>query len=146
MTRAILRRAASRDDGTPGALALEGGPILFTMEPPWRGNRRNRSCIPPGEYDAHPHRSPRFGACFIVAAVPGRSHILFHAGNLGGDIERGLRTHTLGCVLPGLRAGSLAVGGGGRQRAVLASRPALRALMTWADDAPFRLEIPDWRS
>lgn len=145
MTRAVLRRAASRDDGTPGALSLANGPTLFTMEPPWRGNRRNRSCIPPGEYEVHPHRSPRFGACLLVAGVPGRSHILFHAGNLGGDVERGLRTHTLGCVLPGMRAGSLAVGGG-RQRAALASRPALRALMAWAGDAPFRLEIPDWRS
>ena len=137
---AVLSRQPSRDDGVRGALVLQDGPRLATMEPPWRENRRNRSCIPPGEYDAHPHRSPRFGACFIVAAVPDRSHILFHAGNLGGDVERGLRTHTLGCILPGMRAGSLAVGGR-RQRAVLASRPALRALMGWAAGAPFRLLV-----
>ena len=145
MKRAVLRRGPSGDDGTLGVLALEGGPELRSMEPPWRDNRRNLSCIPPGEYDVHPHRSPRFGACLLVIGVPGRSHILFHAGNLGGDAERGLRTHTLGCVLPGMRAGALAVGGV-RQRAVLASRPAFRALMSWAGCAPFRLEIPDWRS
>ena len=69
----VLRRGPSGDDGTLGVLALEGGPELRSMEPPWRDNRRNLSCIPPGEYDVHPHRSPRFGACLLVIGVPGRS-------------------------------------------------------------------------
>ncbi len=143
MRHALLTRDETSDHGTLGVLA-GGGLRLHVIEPPWRDNRRNRSCIPAGAYDALPHVSPRFGRSVLVAGVPGRSHILIHAGNLGGDVDRGLRTHTLGCLLPGLRRGGLVVatdGGQRRQKAVLASRTALRHLMAWAGDRPFRLEI-----
>ncbi len=139
MNRAFILRGADSPHGTLGLLTA--GPLrLHTMEPPWRGNRRNRSCIPAGDYLAMPHRSPRFGRCLLVTDVPGRSHILFHAGNVGGDREAGFHTHTLGCLLPGLRRGALTVKGR-RQKAVLASRTALRHLMDWAADAPFLLHI-----
>ena len=143
MKQLVLLRDDSSDHGTLGVLA-GGGLRLHVIEPPWRGNRCNRSCIPAGAYDALPHVSPRFGRSVLVAGVPGRSHILIHAGNLGGDVDRGLRTHTLGCLLPGLRRGDLVVavdGGRRRQKAVLASRTALRRLFAWAGDRPFRLEI-----
>ena len=110
------------------------------MEPPWRGNRRNRSCIPAGLYEVVPHLSPRHRRCLLVTQVQGRSHILFHAGNLGGDVERGWHTHTSGCLLPGLRRGRMTVSGR-RQAAVFASRTAFRHLMDWAADGPFALEI-----
>lgn len=126
-----------------GVLVLRGrDDPLHVIEPPWRDNRRNRSCIPGGTYDVLPHLSPRFGRCLLVAAVDGRSHILFHAGNVGGDVERGLRSHTEGCLLPGLRRGRLDAGKG-LQRAVLSSRTALRHLMAWAAGEPFSLEISD---
>ena len=126
-----------------GVLLLRGrDDPLHVMEPPWRDNRRNRSCIPAGAYEVIPHRSPRFGRCLLVAAVSGRSHILFHAGNVGGDIAKGLRTHTQGCLLPGLRRGRLDAGKG-LQRAVLSSRTALRHLMAWAASEPFSLSIED---
>ena len=139
MRRARLTRDESGDHGTLGT--LEAGPLrLFTMEPPWRGNARNVSCIPPGEYAAAPHRSPRFGRCLLVTGVPGRTHILFHAGNLGGDRSAGWLSHTMGCVLPGERSGRLRAGGR-VQRAVLASRTAQRRLLAWAGDDPFLLEV-----
>lgn len=139
MRRAVLVRDDQTDHGTRGVLAA-GELRLHVMEPPWRDNRPNRSCIPPGEYAVTPHVSPRYGRCLAVREVPGRSHILIHAGNVGGDADAGLHTHTLGCLLPGLRRGRLDVRGR-RQRAVLASRPAVRALMEWADGRPFELEI-----
>ena len=144
MSHAILSRERSGKHGTVGVLCAPGLPPTAVMEPPWRGNRRNRSCIPAGLYEVVPHLSPRHRRCLLVTQVPGRSHILFHAGNLGGDVERGWHTHTKGCLLPGLRRGEMSVGGR-RQRAVLASRPALRRLMEWAAGRPFVLDIRDDR-
>lgn len=139
MRHAILTRDESTDEGTRGVLEA-GGLCLHVIEPPWRDNLRNRSCIPPGRYEVTPHLSPRFGRVLRVADVEARSHILIHAGNIGGDTKLGYHTHTLGCLLPGLRRGCIEVSGC-RQRAVLASRPALRKLMGWAGERPFELEI-----
>ena len=75
-----------------------------------------------------------------MSAVPDRSHILVHIGNLGGDVEAGLHTHTHGCILPGMHRGSLTVRGRA-QRAVLASRTAFRQLMQWAAGETVQLEI-----
>ena len=137
--RAILTRDETSDHGTCGVL-VAGDLALQVMEPPDRGNRPNRSCIPPGLYKVRPHVSPRYGRTLIVTEVPDRTHILIHAGNVGGDRELGYHTHTLGCLLPGLRRGKLKVRGR-MQRAVLSSRTAVRHLMTWTDDEPFTLEI-----
>ena len=143
MQEARLVRTSSGDHGTMGVLLLPGrDDPLHVIEPPWRDNRRNRSCIPGGRYEVLPHRSPRFGRCLLVAAVPDRSHILFHAGNVAGDVDKGLRTHSQGCLLPGLRRGRLDAGRG-LQRAVLASRTAFRHLMDWAGGNPFSLEVSD---
>ena len=137
--RAVLIRDESTDHGTLGVL-VAGDLTLQVMEPPDRDNRPNRSSIPTGLYEVQPHVSPRFGRVLSVTEVPSRSHILIHSGNVGGDAELGYHTHTLGCLLPGLRRGRLEVRGR-VQRAVLGSRPALRHLMAWADEAPFTLEV-----
>ena len=140
MRRATLTRQHESEQGTLGLLSGTGLSPTWIMEPPWRGNRRNRSCIPAGLYAVVPHLSPRHRRCLLVTQVPGRSHILFHAGNLGGDVERGWHTHTAGCLLPGLRRGRLALHGR-PQAAVLASRTAFRHLVDWAAGHPFVLEI-----
>ena len=139
MRRALLIRDDETDHGTRGVLT-GGGLRLHVMEPPPRNNRPNRSSIPAGAYRVRPHRSPRFGRVLLVTHVPGRSHILFHTGNVGGDRELGLRTHTLGCLLPGLGRARILIAGR-RQRAVTGSRTAFRRLMAWAGDHPFDLEI-----
>ena len=141
MRQAQLVRIEQTDEGTIGRLTA-GDLACFVMEPPWRDNRRNLSCIPAGRYLVQPHRSPRFGRCLLVPEVPDRTHILVHAGNVGGDVEGGWHTHTLGCLLPGLRRGRLPVKGR-MQRAVLSSRTALRHLMAYAGDGPFELVISD---
>ena len=135
-----LVRGRSGEQGTLGVLSAPGLAPTWIMEPPWRDNRRNRSCIPAGLYEVVPHLSPRHRRCLLVTQVPDRSHILFHAGNLGGDVELGWHTHTAGCLLPGLRRGNLTVRGR-LQAAVLSSRTAFRHLMTWAAGRPFELEI-----
>lgn len=138
---ARLVRDPSTDHGTLGRLVCGAGALaLHTIEPPWRDNRPNRSCIPVGSYEVVPHRSPRYGACYLVSGVAGRSHILIHAGNVGGDRDLGWHTHTLGCLLPGLARGRLRVRGR-MQAAVLSSRTAVRKWMEWADGRPVVLEV-----
>ena len=144
MRTLTLTRETSGDQGTFGRLQAPGL-WLECVEPPWRDNTRNRSCIPRGRYELRPHVSPRFGRCLWVVDVPDRSHVLVHAGNLGGDPDEGFVTHTLGCLLPGTRRGRLWVRSGWPravwQRAVLASRPALRQLLAWVADRPVVLRI-----
>ena len=109
------------------------------MEPPWHDNARNRSCIPPDTYEVLPHLSPRFGSCLPETGVGDRSQIPFHAGNLGGDVDKRFRSHTIAGRLPGLRRGWIKT----RDRcqdAVLGSRTAILHLFAWAE-RPFRLEI-----
>lgn len=72
-----------------------------TAEDDWDGNRRQKSAIPVGTYQCVKRVSPRFGPTFEITGVPGRSAILFHAGNTEED--------TLGCVLLGERFGGLTV-------------------------------------
>lgn len=138
MTRVGLIRLAHSDQGTRGVLVLPDGVLCNTLELPWRDNRPSLSCIPRGEYDVQLYASPRFGKAYQVQHVPGRSYILFHAGNLAGDVERGFRTHSEGCILLGKHFGTLA-----GQQAVLASRPAVREFMERLDGQPFRLLVED---
>ena len=124
----MVLRPAAEVDGPPAQLirhpvggATRGwlvwdGQAWPTMELPWRGNRRNVSCVPPGRYGVRRHQSPRFGPCWLVGPVPGRSAILVHAGNTTRD--------TRGCVLPGTRTGQL-----GGLPAVLSSRAAMLRIL-----------------
>jgi len=88
-----LNRIAQSELGTFGVLIEGQIPFALTLEPPWHGNQKNISCIPPGKYQCVSVNSPRFGYTFEVNNVPNRSHILFHCGNMGRD------TH--GCILVG---------------------------------------------
>ena len=72
---------------------------LQTLERPWVFNERRVSCIPTGTYLVKHHVSPKFGQCFKVQDVKGRSDILIHSGNVVAD--------TLGCILVGLTSGSV---------------------------------------
>lgn len=135
-----LRRGPSTDQGTFGVLSF-GTRVVRSLELPWRDNRRQRSCIPPGEYRCALVQSPRFGRVYGVADVPGRSHVLIHAANLAGDVDLGWQTQLHGCIAPCERVGAMRIPDGRMQAAGLVSRPALSALMSWADGRPFTLEI-----
>jgi hypothetical protein len=89
----VLQRIIDNGIATVGVLVLGDWPWLTTLEPPWRGNKRNESCIPAGVYQCAAFESIRFGKTYRVVDVPGRAGILFHAGNTVLD--------TSGCILLG---------------------------------------------
>lgn len=95
----ITRIATISNHGTFGVLVLNGEPFCCTLEPEWRMNKRNVSCIPSGQYIAIRYKSKKYGETWQVQNVSGRSGILFHAGNVD--------THTEGCILLGQHYGKL---------------------------------------
>jgi hypothetical protein len=111
-----LVRVSEHLGATLGVLSIDGMPRMVTLEEAWRDNQRQISCIPEGDYTIKRHRSPKFGETFIVQNVPGRSHILFHAGNTDED--------TLGCILVGCEFGEIK-----KKPAVLRSKSAFLLFM-----------------
>jgi hypothetical protein len=138
--KATIRRSPSTDAGTFGSLTF-GTSVVQSLELPWRENRRQRSCIPVGVYDCVLVRSPRFGLVYEVKDVPGRSHVLIHRANLGGDVDKGLDTELHGCIAPFTRMGVMRNSRGAMQPAGLVSSTAFRLFMEWAGGKPFTLEI-----
>jgi hypothetical protein len=100
-----------------GVLFFRQKIMCCTLEPPWRGNRVNQSCIPTGIYSVSRFTSPSRGECLKVQAVPGRSDILIHVGNTISD--------TSGCILVGHYPWQLE-----GNRAVLNSSSALSCIFT----------------
>ena len=136
MRSVILVRDPSTDQGTLGRLYVDFSLFCYSIELPDRGNRPNISCIPAGEYRCVWHRSPRFGWCYLVTGVDGRSFILFHPANVAGDRSLGFRSDLHGCIGLGLRRGLL-----WGQCAVLASRLAIGKFFRLMNKQPFRLVI-----
>ena len=135
MKNVWLWRMRKHDQGTEGLLFTDGFNSK-SLELPWRGNQRNISCIPAGDYETIIRVSPRFGTIYWVLKVEGRSYILIHSGNWAGDVELGYKTHVNGCILLGKKFGYLM-----GQRAVLNSRITVRAFMDHMDNQPFTLHI-----
>ncbi len=77
--------------GTFGVLKISKEVFCVTLEPPDRLNEAFMSSIPAQQYRCHKIKSPKFGATWRVADVPGRDNILFHPGNFGN--------HTTGCII-----------------------------------------------
>lgn len=133
MERMDIVRLEEGTGGTFGVLRMDGEVFCVTLEPPYRDNRRDVSCIPPGEYGCRRVRSPSFGDTYEIENVPGRDHILFHRGNVVGD--------TRGCVLLGRSFGLL-----GDERGVVRSRHAFREFLSRCGGADrFTVFIHDHR-
>jgi hypothetical protein len=137
-----ITRFSNEETQTKGTLTVyENGKVVYecqTLELPWKLNERNLSCIPGGTYQVEKHVSPRFGLCFHVLDVPGRTHILIHAGNYAGS--RNPRTgvpDTLGCILPGKGFADL---DGDKISEVTASKKTMDELLDLLPDR-FTLEI-----
>lgn len=119
------------DDGyqTLGTLQLwRGNDLLYeckTLELPWAGNKRGKSCIPPGRYDCRkvlgtqkiPYRH------IWIQNVQGRDGIKIHTGNYKRQIE--------GCILVGLAYGDLDKDG---RKDIINSRRAFDKLMILTPD------------
>ncbi|AZS50660.1 hypothetical protein DM558_07650 [Entomomonas moraniae] len=131
-----LTREQSRDYGTFGTITLPDGKTFYTLELPDKDNKRQVSCIPKGSYQCRIVNSAKFGKVYGVCGVPNRIAILIHAGNYGGDIEKGYRTDIQGCILLGKAKGNL-----NNQPVVTSSRVALKEFMTDLNNEPFELLI-----
>ncbi len=130
-----LYRFNSSDQGTLGYI-LTPTIGFYTMELPWRDNKSNVSRIPNGEYECEFISSRKFGRCYWIKNVPGRSGVLIHPGNLAGDVSKGFVSNSWGCILLGRKVGKL-----GDQNAVLVSRPAVRSFNNVMSQMPFMLQI-----
>lgn len=95
----ITRIANKPLQGMFGAMKIDSEPFCVTLEPPDKDNQRNISCIPPGQYICHRYSSDKYGNTWQVMFVPGRSYVLFHAGNVV--------SHTKGCILTAQHYGKL---------------------------------------
>ena len=128
-----LWRLSQSRSGTLGVIVGLSGKVCNTLEPPWRNNRANVSCIPSGTYTVTylaRSGSGKYKDCYWVRAVDSRSAILIHKGNVVSD--------TMGCILPGTRLGVL-----GGALAVLNSRGGIRALHKQANREEFILHVRD---
>ena len=135
MIRGTHIRTRKSDHGMEGIIFFPGF-WCYVLEPPDRDNKPNLSCIPAGEYDVKVRYSAKYGIVYWVTDVEGRTWILIHSGNFGGDRLKGLKTHTYGCLLLGLMRGVLT-----GQRAVLNSRIAISRFMKYMGCRPFKLTI-----
>ncbi len=129
MKRLKLQRLTDTGDATFGMLVDgEANEIAITLEPPWRDNRENESCIPPGEYVARRRWSNKHGCeLFGIEGVPDRSNIEIHIGNYPRDTD--------GCVLVGRRSSVI-----DDERCIVGSVDAFKAFMRAMrsiDECPF---------
>ena len=94
---AYLIRRKHLDKQTLGTMFLfDDTEVVFacsTLEPPWRNNLSNISCIPAGDYIVEHRHSDKYRDHFWVREVEGRELILIHPGNYARD--------TKGCILVG---------------------------------------------
>ena len=131
----IIRRIETGNHGSFGVMIMDSIPYALTLEREWLNNERSISCIPAGHYMCNRIDSPKFSNTFEVTDVPGRSHILFHKGNLDDDSH--------GCILVGENFGNVK-----GSPAIQASKKGYNEFMRiLAGDDIFRLIIvDDWKN
>lgn len=89
-----LTRKIENEYGTFGEITNEtGNHLCYTLEPKWRDNEQNVSCVPVGIYTCVHHDSPDHPNTWEVTGVPDRNEVLIHTGNYLKD--------TKGCILVG---------------------------------------------
>lgn len=124
-----IKRVSTDKDGTFGVLLFNNTPFAVTLERQWLNNKPSISCIPAGNYICKRVNSPKFGDTFEITGVPGRTHILFHKGNVDNDSH--------GCVLIGEKFGIL-----GADSAILDSKGGFNEFMAILKDVDeFNLTI-----
>ena len=138
MKAATLHRNQSNDEGTFGRLiTADGKLVLRSLELPWRDLNGDglgdpqKSCVTPYTYSCIWHQSPRFGWCYLLQNVKGRSHILIHSANFAGDTDKGYQSQLLGCIALGMSVGQLKNKFGKMQAALLSSKPAVQKFYDW---------------
>lgn len=130
--KALMYRS-QRHDCMVSGLQFDTGFQCFIMEPPWRNNEPEISCIPEGVYQCSlaPSKkwSPTPPLLYLLHGVPGRDLIRFHAGAFVRD--------TLGCLLTGNAVTEDPVGATFLRN----SRKTLMAFHEHTQGGPFTLTI-----
>ena len=128
-----LIRKPSTADGTFGQFV--GFDFdFYSLELPYRDEDANglsdpqRSCIDIGTYLCTWHTSPKYGPCYQVTNVPGRSHILIHPANWAHQL--------LGCIAIGKGRGVLK-----GKPAITQSKAAIKEFHEAMRGEPFQLEV-----
>lgn len=86
----------SLDPASIGVLYIDGARECHTLELPWKDNRSNISCIPPGVYRVTWEESPRLKRNTLrLHGVPDRDGILIHSANWTSELR--------GCIAFGIR-------------------------------------------
>ncbi len=136
MDRVILERFETSDQGTFGKIRI-GDVTFYTGELPWRENKSEISCIPPGVYHCSWTLSSRFKChMYILHEVNGRSGVRIHSANFMGDKHLGYRCQLSGCIALGERMAEM-----GGQKALIISKPAVSKFESLMGHKPFILEI-----
>lgn len=123
MINCAIKRGAESKFGTFGRWIFPGF-SCFTLELPDRNNRQGRSLIPAGDYmmtlvkTGRPFSGRMYA--YWIHPVDDRTGILAHSGTWAGDVDEGLLTHSLGCILVGYSIAWVA-----RQPGLLRSRPCI---------------------
>ena len=90
----MLKRHDDNGVRTIGDLYVGDAFECATLEPPWKNNAEDISCIPAGRYPVIVNHSNRFNRDMPrICSVEGRGGILFHSGIKAAN--------TKGCVLVG---------------------------------------------
>jgi uncharacterized protein DUF5675 len=102
MINLTLIRTASGPLATAGYCDLPTGERLFSIEPPWKDNEPDISCVPAGIYTLMPYNSPTHGPTWylqnaddtIGGAGALRTYCELHSANWARQLE--------GCIAFGL--------------------------------------------
>jgi hypothetical protein len=103
-SRIKVVRKEETEQATMGEIYVDGEQIGYSLEQPWKKNRKSESCIPPGKYKAYirdSETSRRDYSLIQLIDVFNRDYIQVHIGNYPED--------TAGCILPGKDKGENAV-------------------------------------
>ena len=90
-----LLRFQATNVATHGVMLVDDRPCCFTLELPWKNNKKRVSSIPAGTYAIRAVPNAKWGEILRLEGVPKRDGILVHPGNSTSEIE--------GCILVGER-------------------------------------------
>lgn len=132
---------SSGPHGTHGFLKFEepfrGIAGLWTIEQPWKNNRRYASCFPGGFYALQKYSSAKYPDTWAFVGETVAPHeendverfaCVFHVANYVSDVQ--------GCVGVGMQAGSLSNSAGVMEMAVLGSGDAMGILRDLLKSSP----------
>ena len=119
----IIRLQSYDEDGTFGAVRINGEFVCLSLELPWKNNQRDISCIPTGQTIARRYLSPHFGYEVFRLKVLNRDFEEIHIGNTILD--------TKGCILLGSYIAQF-----GKRKGVARSRRAFLHFMNCLGTEP----------